>query len=74
MEVEEITVHSYSNEARGATTPTVNAGVNDAGLVGDTVQLNGTASDYDSLVWNAHDIYQFRVEFGKNSRRENIKI
>ena len=51
MEVEEITVHSYSNEARGATTPTVNAGVNDAGLVGDTVQLNGTASDYDSLVW-----------------------
>lgn len=51
MEIEEITVNTYSNEARGASTPTVNAGVNDAGLVGDTVQLNGTASDYDTLEW-----------------------
>ncbi|WP_334029695.1 PKD domain-containing protein [Alteromonas sp. P256] len=51
MEVEEITVNSYSNAAREATTPTVNAGVNDAGMVGETVQLNGSASDYDSLLW-----------------------
>ena len=51
MEIESLSVNTYSSGARSSATPTVNAGVDDAGLVGDTVELNGTASDYDTLEW-----------------------